>query len=248
MPYRSRTSFVDVNGKKDDLPLASIPKDRDNVEKVNCTMSVSGTTLQGGLPTPITQPSDFSGRRGKQKKSARVTRGLRIHWDTFKRKLGTGTAPSTSSALEPDESGDSYSNGRTRTDVQAEESDEHVDEVIVDRQWSDEIKSSSITHSEHGGTPEKSGSNHPNGTNTDRESLALHPEGFWSLCLPLVVLRWRLWPLVHGFFWNHFVDEKSEMHYNKENWFLRKVCRTLLPMWCDSEISCRAWLCGLRHS
>ncbi|KAI0923514.1 hypothetical protein AcV5_009035 [Taiwanofungus camphoratus] len=222
MPYRSRTSFVDVNGKKDDLPLASIPKDRDNVEKVNCTMSVSGTTLQGGLPTPITQPSDFSGRRGKQKKSARVTRGLRIHWDTFKRKLGTGTAPSTSSALEPDESGDSYSNGRTRTDVQAEESDEHVDEVIVDRQWSDEIKSSSITHSEHGGTPEKSGSNHPNGTNTDRESLALHPEGFWSLCLPLVVLRWRLWPFIHGFFWNHFVDEKSEMHYNKENWFLRK--------------------------
>jgi len=35
-------------------------------------------------------------------------------------------------------------------------------------------------------------------------------------------LRWRLWPFAYQFFVNHFVDEKSEMHYNKENWFLRK--------------------------
>ena len=73
-------------------------------------------------------------------------------------------------------------------------------------------------------TPEKSGSNHLGGTNTDRDSFAVRPEGFWGMSRVLIFLRWRLWPLALTFFWTRFLDEKSEMHYNKENWFLRKVC------------------------
>ncbi|OBZ73876.1 hypothetical protein A0H81_06404 [Grifola frondosa] len=103
-----------------------------------------------------------------------------------------------------------------------DEMDEYVDEVVVDREWSDEIKSSSITHSEHGGTPEKSGSNHLAGTNTDRESLAIHPESCWGISPVLVFLRWRAWPLILSFFSTPFLDEKSEAHYVKENWFMRK--------------------------
>ncbi|OSD04719.1 hypothetical protein PYCCODRAFT_1363220 [Trametes coccinea BRFM310] len=178
------------------------------------------------LPPPVQHQDDShsSGRRSRSKKNARVHGGLRVHWDRFVRKLGSGTAPSTSSNIE-ESVGDSSGYPRSRQGhpgYPEPADDQEVDEVVVDREWSDEIKSSSLTHSEHGGTPEKSGSNHHPGTNTDRDSFAIRPEGFWGLCRPLIVLRWRLWPAAYSFFSTSFVDEKSEMHYNKENWFLRK--------------------------
>lgn len=224
MPLLSRTSLITANGSTDaldvELPMAAI-KNAEKHPDTAATAPVSSTTLQGTLPPPVVQGSVSSGRRGK-KKSARVDGGLRVHWAQFKRRIGTGTAPSTSSALEPDESGDSYSNAQMRQEAQNDVEDDGVDEVVVDREWSDEIKSSSITHSEHGGTPEKS--SNQLGTSTDRESLAFHVDGMWASCGLLIFLRWRVWPTVHQFFAHHFVDEKSEMHYRKENWFLGKVC------------------------
>ncbi|KAI0642307.1 hypothetical protein C8Q79DRAFT_1003202 [Trametes meyenii] len=177
-----------------------------------------------GLPAPVQQDDRQStGRRSRTKKNARVHGGLRVHWDRFVRKLGSGTAPSTSSNFD-DSVGESSGYPRSRQGQPAfqDTQDDQVDEVVVDREWSDEIKSSSVTHSEHGGTPEKSGSNHHAGTNTDRDSFAIRPEGFWGSCRPFIFLRWRLWPLTYSFFCTRFMDEKSEMHYNKENWFLRK--------------------------
>ena len=176
-----------------------------------------------GLPPPVSADASSAGRRSRNKKSARVSGGLRVHWERFVRKLGSGTAPSTSSAFD-DSVGDSSGYPRSRIGQASQEPpDDRVDEVVVDREWSDEIKSSSITHSEHGGTPEKTGSNHLGGTNTDRDSFAVRPEGFWGTFRLLIFLRWRLWPAAYAFFCTHFIDEKSEMHYNKENWFLRKV-------------------------
>ncbi|EJF56265.1 hypothetical protein DICSQDRAFT_71854 [Dichomitus squalens LYAD-421 SS1] len=180
-----------------------------------------------GLPPPVSYPANHpsNDRRLRMKKNARISGGLRVHWDRFVRKLGSGTAPSSSSNFD-DSVGESSGYPRSRQDGQAgggeEQVEDRVDEVVVDREWSDEIKSSSVTHSEHGGTPEKTGSNHLGGTNTDRDSFAIHPEGFWGVCRPLIFVRWRLWPLVHSFFSTRFMDEKSEMHYIKENWFLRK--------------------------
>ncbi|EED83762.1 predicted protein [Postia placenta Mad-698-R] len=226
MPLLSRTSLITANGSTDaldvELPMAALPaKNADKHPHTTVTAPVSSTTLHAtlSLPPPVVQGSVSSGRRGK-KKSARVNGGLRVHWAQFKRRIGTGTAPSTSSALEPDDSGDSSSNAQMRQDAQHEVEDDGVDEVVVDREWSDEIKSSSITHSEHGGTPEKSCNQL--GTSTDRESLAFHVDGMWASCGLLIFLRWRVWPTVHQFFAHHFVDEKSEMHYRKENWFLGK--------------------------
>ena len=183
------------------------------------------------LPPPVSADANSSGRRSSRtKKNARVSGGLRVHWDRFVRKLGSGTAPSTSSNFE-ESVGDSSGYPRSRQEQPYPDApDERVDEVVVDREWSDEIKSSSVTHSEHGGTPEKSGSNHLGGTNTDRDSFAVRPEGFWGAWGPLIYLRWRLWPLTHAFFCTRFMDEKSEMHYNKENWFLRKVSVSADPV------------------
>ncbi|KAH9945766.1 hypothetical protein B0H21DRAFT_693809 [Amylocystis lapponica] len=181
------------------------------------------------LPPPVVQASVSSGRRGK-KKSARVDGGLRVHWDRFKRKMGTGTAPSTSTAIDADDSGDGSCGPRLHHRMlHNEDPDMAVDEVVVDREWSDDIKSS-ISHSEHAASPEKSGGSNHLGTSTDRESLAIHPTGFWVMCPPLLFIRWRIWPWVYAFFSTHFMDEKSEMHYNKENWFLRKN----LALWSSS--------------
>ncbi|KAH9930211.1 uncharacterized protein B0H18DRAFT_1116910 [Fomitopsis serialis] len=229
MPFRSRTSFTTAttaHGSDLDVPLPIIKNKAAHEKAVALEKSASvGTsalsdTLHGTpLPPPVVQGSGSSSKRGK-KKNARVDRGLRVHWAQFKRRIGTGTAPSTSSAIEPDESGDSYSNGRARQVQMGEEEEDGVDEVVVDREWSNEIKSSSCTHSENGGTPDRT--SNPLGTNTDGESLFVHPEGFWASCGPLIFLRWRCWPFVHDFFVNHFMDAKSELHYSKENWFMKK--------------------------
>ena len=91
------------------------------------------------------------------------------------------------------------------------EDDAEVDEVVVDREWGGDIRSS--VHSEHGGSPDKSRESNPGmgygGTNTDRDSVAIHADGFWGSWMPLVYLRYRLWPIVYAFFATHFMDEKS---------------------------------------
>lgn len=165
------------------------------------------------LPVPVvSRPPRSDTASRKRNKSVTVDRGLRVHWAAFKKKIGTGTAPSTSSVV--DESiGDSLPYPRRMH----ESLDGDVDEVIVDRAWADEIKQSSITPSQSGESPDRMG-----GTNTDHESVAVHVEGFWSTSVPLVILRWRVWPAILGFFRLRFMDEKSESHYLKESWFFRK--------------------------
>ena len=168
------------------------------------------------------QASDYPD--GRRKKKTRIALGLHVRWDRFLRKLGSGTAPSTSSALD-ESSGDSTGYNRSRVGGGGNADGDEVDEVVVDREWSGEIKSS--VHSDHGGSPEKSHGSNPQigfgGTNTDRDSVAIHADGFWASNMFLILLRYRIWPAIYGFFSTHFLDEKSENHYRKENWFLRKV-------------------------
>ncbi|KAI9455208.1 hypothetical protein F5148DRAFT_1277243 [Russula earlei] len=163
-------------------------------------------------------------------KSIRIdgNRGLLVHWARFCRRLGAGTPPSTSSLVEESASGGDF---HLRCDIQGEcqrKDDAEVDEVIVDRSWSEEIKSS-VSLSEQNLSLEQPGSLHLNpGSGTDRESVALHDNGgFWNLCTPLTVLRWRLFPAIMDFLSPKFPNQKSELHYVKENWFMRKP----LAMW-----------------
>jgi hypothetical protein len=100
------------------------------------------------------------------------------------------------------------------------EPDDDVDEVVVDRVWFEEQNNLS-TETESITPGDKYGDNPTGGTNTDRESLAA-VEGFWARWTFLIILRWRIWPALLGFFRLRFVDEKSEAHYIKETWFFRK--------------------------
>lgn len=225
MPFRSRTSLASGTGsstKQDERRDSRL-----SVEKLTTGIALSPLSReQNGLPHPVTQRTTPSLSSARRKKKTRIEvgpkAGLRVHWDRFLRKIGTGTAPSSSSAFD-DSIGESNGSNRPRSGV-PEDVDAPLDEVVVDREWADEVRTSTGSHSEQGASPEKSGgSNHLGGTNTDRESLAIHAEGFWGSCPPLIWLRWRLWPFLLGFFYTRFLDEKSEEQYNKENWFLRKV-------------------------
>ncbi|KAF7964503.1 hypothetical protein HWV62_6775, partial [Athelia sp. TMB] len=176
------------------------------------------------LPAPVLQRSrtetsankkDDKDNQAKQKKNARVSGGLRVHWATLRRRIGTGTAPSTSSIMADSSAGGSYH----RRPQPEDERDEDVDEVVVDRTWTEEIKSS-VAHSEAGGSPEKSDGHHPPGTSVDHESIEHH--GFWGIWTPLAIIRWRLYPLLLEFFSSSFFDPTAEGHYRKENWFMRK--------------------------
>ncbi len=231
MPSRSHVSLASGTG--------SSTKNNISVEKLQPPIALSPlaramqTNLgnyESGLPPPVQHPHSLSsGRRGKKK--TRIddnARGnLRVHWAKFLRKIGTGTAPSSSSNFEGSTGESSGYNRHSR--VTAEDVDEPLDEVVVDREWGDELKATSATHSEHAISPEKSGgSNQLGGPSTDRESLVIRAEGFWASWTPLIYLRWRVWPVVFGFFWTRFLDQKSEDQYSKENWFLRKVRLCLL--------------------
>jgi osomolarity two-component system, sensor histidine kinase SLN1 len=173
------------------------------------------------LPPPAAATTTYN----RQKKTLRIDGpGLRVYWTRFRRRLGAGTAPSTSSLVD---SSAQSSNDAPRSDTQGVhqgEDDAEVDEVVVDRNWSDEVKSS-VSLSEQDISLDRSGGHHhvagPN--TTDRDSVALHTGGFWGLSTPLIILRWRVFPAIVDFFSPKFPNIKSEQHYVKENWFMRKV-------------------------
>jgi osomolarity two-component system sensor histidine kinase SLN1 len=144
--------------------------------------------------------------------------------------MGTATAPSSSSAIGAEEStngdGSFYFGRRKNMSVQqaekmAEDEQGEVDEVVVDREWSHEVKTSIVDPSE---MPQDS---HYPGTVGDCESLAVE-SAFWGSWTPLIVLRYRLWPAIYEFFSTRFYDAKSEGHYAKEAWFMKKVCKLLI--------------------
>lgn len=230
MPFRSRTSLASSSTKQEHERPPSPAFSVENGSTTIALTPMSRSPCDKGLPTPVTQRVTASLARRKKRTriddNARM-KGLRAYWEHFLRKMGSGTAPSSSSAFD-DSTGEGSSSNRAKAAAAAlqEEEDAPLDDVVVDREWADDVKTSSTTHSEQGQSPDKSGgSGQLGGTNTDQDSVAVRADGFWGSCLPLIWLRWRLWPFLLGFFCTRFLDEKSEEHYSKENWFLRKVRR-----------------------
>ncbi|KAI9458429.1 hypothetical protein BJY52DRAFT_430616 [Lactarius psammicola] len=167
------------------------------------------------LPPPAVTVSTTA--RG-QKKTIRinVAHHIRVHWGRFRRRLGTDVSPSTPSLVEDSVAANNIDFRTDSDNSSPDEDNAEVDEVVVDRNWSDDIKSS-VSLSEQNISPEKSG-----GHSADHDSVTVHTGSFWGLCTPLIVLRWRVFPVIVNFFSPKFPSEKSELHYIKENWFMRK--------------------------
>ncbi|RDB15349.1 Autoinducer 2 sensor kinase/phosphatase LuxQ [Hypsizygus marmoreus] len=204
----------------------AMPSLRTEVDSSNTGMPTSSTVIDDSLPLPVlTGPANISYSSRRKRKSVRIS-GLAVHWARFKRRVGTGTAPSSSSLIGESAAESSYTK---RMEGAAQGDDDEVNEVVVDRVWSEDIKSS-VTHSEHGGSPEKSGASHHIGpSNSDHDSLV--PEGFWNSWSILVFIRWRLWPAIVEIFSSRFADEKSEQHYAQENWFIKKSLALWAALW-----------------
>jgi osomolarity two-component system, sensor histidine kinase SLN1 len=184
---------------------------------------VTSSPAKNILPVPVQQGAESNKR--KRKKNARIGGGLGVYWAHLRKRIGTGTAPSTTSMV-GDGSGSAGGSSNTRPATTVEDEREEVDEIVVDRTWSEELKSS-VAHSDAGAaaSPEKSNGHQPTqNTSMDHDSFE-HHDGFWALWSPLDFLRWRLWPMVIQFFTSRFFDPKSEERYQKENWFMRKVCK-----------------------
>jgi hypothetical protein len=126
-----------------------------------------------------------------------------VYWANFTRRLGTGTAPSSSSQIAESAVDNSYIQR-----MEMAQEDGPIDEVVVDRVWGEEINSIE-SHSDHGASPGES--HQPNPAGSDRESLVY--EGFWSMWPPFAIIRWRAWPFIMEIFSSRFIDEKSEQHY-----------------------------------
>lgn len=212
------------------------------------------------LPAPVTAPlpSVSSGRRRQataqgtslrtRPRNARFS-VLAVHWAQLRRRIGTGTAPSTSSM--DGMTADSSQLGRMHLhrspngrDIQAKDNidEDWVDHVVVERNWEEEYPyPQSRSHSEPGAGEKGSGGNgtgngraeHGYGagehtTSVDHESFSTHGQihapgdGIWTSSTLLIILRYRLWPLIFDFFSSGFDNAESEAHYRKENWFIRK--------------------------
>ncbi|TFK48812.1 hypothetical protein OE88DRAFT_1663992 [Heliocybe sulcata] len=207
-------------------------------DRVRDYVGSSTQSGRGTLPVPVLQSAMTSSSRQRQKK-ARIEGGLKVHWERFRKRMGTGTAPSTSE--QPDESATAGSSVRAGRFVHLDDVDE-VDEVVVDREWAGRDPKTSVTHSEGAeNTPEKSGgSQHMfgQGTNTDVDSFVVYT-GFWARYGALAFLRFGLWRSIHNFFWVTFEDKKSETHYRKELWFTRKS----LALW-SAVFFLSTWVIG----
>lgn len=169
-----------------------------------------------GLPLPVTQANTADSGRQKAKR-ARV-RGLRMYWECFMKRMGTESPPSSSAFV--DSTCDSGPRLRTDgTDV------DEVDEIVVDRDWTEDMKNSP-DHSEY--APDNSGDSHMahvgagTGTSVGHESTSFPDDGGF-LRQFLILLRWEVWPAVHKFVHVRFNDEKTEERYQGERWCIRKV-------------------------
>jgi hypothetical protein len=161
------------------------------------------THVDESLPIPVVQNRNAPSSIRRKRRSARFG-GLALHWARLKKRV-IGTAPSSSSIV-----GDSAAECSYTLRMEAYLESEEVNEVVVDRVWSEDVKTS-LTQSELGPSPERTGSYPIGPSASDNESV--HYRSFWTLCSYLAVLRWRLWPVIVHFFSSRFADEKSEQHY-----------------------------------
>ncbi|KAF8270639.1 hypothetical protein EI94DRAFT_1770739 [Lactarius quietus] len=181
---------------------ASLKESRGHLR--NHTVALENSNL--GPPAPAILPPPAVTASPKKPIRIHGAHRIPVYWGRFRHRLGAGASLFTPSLVE-----DSAATNNSPGEDNAE-----VDEVVVDRNWSEDTMSS-VSLSEKSISPGKVGSH-----SADHDSVAVHTGGFWGLCTPLIVLRWRLFPAIINFFSPKFPNEKSELHYIKENWFMRK--------------------------
>lgn len=186
----------------------------------------SSTAVGDALPAPAIQSDRYSITSHKRRGSKRIRFDrLQSFWEGFKERIGTGTAPSSSTFGDDATADRSYTYHDKRTAPDEEPEDDELDEVVVDRIWSDEYHSTISHLSEHGqSSPEKSG--HPDLSSVAQDELT--PRS------PLQTLK-RMQEVTVAIFMavfsSRFVDDKKERHYQQEEWFVKKPLALVTSLW-----------------
>lgn len=195
------------------------------------------------LPPPATAagangatagPSSPNSNSNTNKKTATFTdeaigTGVRVHWSRFKKRLGAGSNISESLLEITESNGTSDKKDDQSLPATSNEKDspnpddEEVNEIVVDNKFSFEGGPRSITQpSDHGGTPEKSGTSATHGTYaTDHDSVHSH-RGMMAFFSFLSALRFRIASSLNRFFFTEFFDAAAERQYKKETYYQMK--------------------------
>ncbi|KAH0836785.1 Tco5, signal transduction HAMP domain histidine kinase [Lanmaoa asiatica] len=166
------------------------------------------------LPVPVALAGPPPSSRHRRRKTARFA-GLKVHWARFIKRIGADS-PSDSSAAA--DSSFQSNQARQRTDDDAE--GDEVDEIVVDRDWTEDLRSSLNQPSERGYT--RSSDSHTQiGTSLGRDTTPMPDDSNFFTVL-LWSLRWEAWPAIVNFFCVRFFDDKTEQRFHKEHWFIKK--------------------------
>ncbi|KAJ6619945.1 hypothetical protein B0H10DRAFT_1912522 [Mycena sp. CBHHK59/15] len=173
------------------------------------------------LPKPaVHRTMSASTSRRRSKKKARF--GLiGSCWATVKQRFGSVGSPSLSSSGLPASSID-YQSHRGVDEVLGDP--ERVDRIVVDRTWASE-PSRSLQEDEGNRTAESKSSITP----LTPFQEGWQPSGVVQRCIPPVF--WRIWVMLMHFFNPTFPDDRSERHYNREDWSFSKPLARWSALW-----------------
>lgn len=197
---RNSNSRKSLNIWADDV-ASEVEKEKSQKSHSASSRHRSSTTTTAvdseGLPVPATHGERYSIASGRRKASGARFSVIRLAWQHFKRHLGTGSAPSSSSVHDESAADSMYLKKVENCDR------DWVDEVVVDRVWSEEF-TSTVSQSEGKGSPAKSSSNQQVSGASDYGSTT-----------GTLLLQDRIWNLIMEIFSSRFEDEKRERHYQQ---------------------------------
>lgn len=209
-------------------PLADVPS----------VSSLPHDLLQLPVPVALTGPTSA---RHRSKRTARFA-GLKVHWARFIKRVGADS-PSDSSAVADTLEGNHVRTGH-RTGDDADDDDDEVDEIVVDRDWSEDLRSS-LNQSSERGHSRSSDSHAQIGASLSRGTTAL-PDDTHFLSSLHWSFRWEVWPAIVKFFSVRFLDDRTEERFHKEHWFIKKVSLSFYPLQTVHSVASSPWYYGPR--
>jgi osomolarity two-component system sensor histidine kinase SLN1 len=177
------------------------------------------------LPEPVVQ------NRASSTSWKGIQAALNVQWTRIKRLVNSQPTTSVRNADIVYEKEAGHSNSPPAQQVDEIKEETEVDEVVVDRVWSEDLKSS-VTQYDSDQSEKSEGNLHGSARaslrlSTDQLSTrALHvrSERFKGCGSPLVGVMSRFWlGFKKTFFSLRFSDPKTEATYLEENWSLNKV-------------------------
>ncbi|KAF8621809.1 hypothetical protein AX15_007483 [Amanita polypyramis BW_CC] len=151
---------------------------------------------------------------------------IRTNWSRFKRHLDLRPSPSSSSILVDESIVESNSDVENEEKLQQE--NDEVDQVVVDRAWTDE--ESSFSQLEYVIQAQKLDTE-KQAYDGEVEHVVGAPVPVSNKWYPLGTLRWRIWRGLIKFFCTTFPDERLEHVYAEERWLLKKSLAICASVW-----------------